>query len=119
ISFPNMVTFEYLSNRFLTTSYDKLEYKNSFGEFLKTVWDYGGADVAQHYLQKKLPSNILTKTAFRGLDLYLNSQTLNGGTDRMAKEKALINQKKEEHLNNVTKKILTPDKIFSISLGTF
>src|SRR5690606_26772183 len=38
ISFPNMVTFEYLSDRFLTTTYDKVEHKNSFGKLAQDLW---------------------------------------------------------------------------------
>ncbi len=119
ISFPNTVTFEYLSNKFLTTTYDKIEHKNSFGKLAQDLWTLGGGVYFDNLVQKKVPNSFLKLAVPNVLDALLTSETLNGGTNRMAKEKAIINHKKEEHLNNITKKLLTSETLFLIGLRKF
>lgn len=81
--------------------------RHPLGEILRC----GGADV----VQKRLPQNVLTKTFFRGLDIYLSSDDLSVGSNRQSKYKAnanyefktkVLNVLTKEKYENRTKKVL-------------
>lgn len=82
VTIQNNIAFEYLSSEFLGTSFGGTSDKGS--DLPGVIWDYGGADV----VQDKMPKNILTKTLFRGIDLYLSSENMGVGSDRASNIRA-------------------------------
>lgn len=108
-SYGNNITLEYLSSIFLGTSFGNPSSKGS--ELPGFIWGYGGADI----VQRGIPKNILTKTAFRGIDIYLNSIDAGTGSDRVSNVRAnAVNYFKTSTINYIN-----PATLFNINTHTF
>ena len=108
-TFGNNLAFEYLKSAFFGVPFGKSSSGGS--DIPGLIWDYGGADVVQN----KMPKNILTKTAFKALDIYLSSEGAGAGSDRASHARAdAVNYFKTTTINNIT-----PATLFNISLHKF
>ena len=66
-------------------------------------------------MQKRIPKNFLTKSIFRGLDLYLGSDDLGIGSDRVSSFKA---NAKHQFQSKVSK-IITGKKLLKIEMKKY
>jgi len=72
----NNIAYEYLSSRFMGTSFGSAS--NNSSDLAGVLWDYGGADI----LEKRLPKNPFTLVGRYGFDIYFSSQSIGIGSDK-------------------------------------
>jgi RHS repeat-associated protein len=107
--FGNNITLEYLSSKFLGTSFGNNSNKGS--DLPGVIWDYGGGVKVEKYFVKGLVS----AAAYNLFDAYLSSQDLGVGSDRTSHIRAdAVN-----YFKTVTIDYITPTTLFNINLHKF
>ena len=97
----NNITYEYLSSKFLGSSFGNN--KNNSSDILGLAWDFGGADL----LESKLPKNILTKVGMLGLDAFFSSQPTALSADKSYMDRVRsVNEFKNQTLKTIDMKTI-------------